>query len=62
MDPTLFQLRQLIAQVDLLREELEIADEIIENLFEDNNVLLEYALNEKRKLDSRSNQKTWRTS
>jgi hypothetical protein len=47
MDPTLFQLRQLIAQVELLREELEIADEIIENLFEDDNVLLDYALNEK---------------
>jgi hypothetical protein len=48
MDPTIIQIKQLIAQVELLREELEIADEIIENLFEDNNVLLEYALNEKK--------------
>ena len=48
MDPTIIQIRQLIAQVELLREELEIADDIIENLFEDDNVLLEYALNEKK--------------
>lgn len=48
MDPTIIQIRQLIAQVELLREELDIADDIIENLFEDDNVLLEYALNEKK--------------
>jgi hypothetical protein len=48
MDPTIIQIKQLIAQVELLREELDIADDIIQNLFEDDNVLLEYALNEKK--------------
>lgn len=48
MDPTIIQLRQLIEEVNRLQEEIDIADEIIENLFDDNNVLLEYALNEKK--------------
>lgn len=48
MEPTLIQLNRLMQEVQILREEIEIADEIIENLFEDNEVLLEYALNEKK--------------
>ena len=48
MDPTLIRLQTLIQQVNNLQEEIDIADEIIENLFEDNDVLLEYALNEKK--------------
>lgn len=48
MDPTIIQLRTLIQQLNDLQEEIEIADDIIENLFEDNDVLLEYALNEKK--------------
>jgi len=35
-------------QIQTLQEEIDIADEIIENLFEDTDVLLEYALNEKK--------------
>jgi hypothetical protein len=48
MDPTLIQLQHLIKQVNDLQEEIDITDEIIETLFEDNEVLLEYALNEKK--------------
>lgn len=48
MDPTIIQLRSLMQQIQTLQEEIDIADEIIENLFEDTDVLLEYALNEKK--------------
>lgn len=48
MDPTLIQLQHLIKQVNDLQEEIDITDEIIETLFEDNEVLLEYVLNEKK--------------
>jgi hypothetical protein len=48
MDPTIIQLRKLMEELNDLREELDIADEIIENLFEDHDTLLEYALNEKK--------------
>lgn len=48
MDPTIIQLQNLIRQVNNLQEELDIADDIIENLFEDTDTLLEYALNEKK--------------
>ena len=44
MDPTIIQLQNLIRQVNNLQEELDIADDIIENLFEDTDTLLEYAL------------------
>ncbi len=34
MDPTINQIRQLISQIESLQEELDTADEIIENIFE----------------------------
>jgi hypothetical protein len=35
MDPTINQIRELISQIQNLQEELDTADEIIENVFED---------------------------
>ncbi len=34
MDPTINQIRELISQIQNLQEELDTADEIIENVFE----------------------------
>ena len=41
MDPLMLQMNQLITRLQELTEELDVADEVIENLLEDDNALYE---------------------